>query len=271
MARGISIHIGLNSVDPNHYGGWSGELNACEADAADMALIAANSGFQTSTILTATASRSQVLNALQQAEGLAAGDILFVSYSGHGGQLPDMNGDEPDALDETWCLYDGELVDDELYVALGKVKAGVRILVLSDSCHSGTVIKNSALTLALVNSEIPRYRAMPDDISYRTYLQNKEFYDKILADPAKKKAKQKFAASALLISGCQDNQLSGDGPFNGVFTAQLKRVWNGGKFSKDYVAFHKTILKGMPPDQTPKFFTVGPDNPGFLGQRPFSI
>ena len=40
MARGIALTIGLNSVDPKHYAGWSGELNACEADAEDMASIA---------------------------------------------------------------------------------------------------------------------------------------------------------------------------------------------------------------------------------------
>ena len=24
--KGISLNIGLNSVDPNHYGGWDGQL-----------------------------------------------------------------------------------------------------------------------------------------------------------------------------------------------------------------------------------------------------
>ncbi|NWF57518.1 MAG: caspase family protein, partial [Syntrophaceae bacterium] len=37
MAKGFALTIGLNAVNPKHYGGWSGELNACEADAEDMA------------------------------------------------------------------------------------------------------------------------------------------------------------------------------------------------------------------------------------------
>jgi len=37
MAKGIALHIGLNSVDPHKYEGWSGPLSACEADANDMA------------------------------------------------------------------------------------------------------------------------------------------------------------------------------------------------------------------------------------------
>ena len=33
MAVGIALTMGLNTVDPKNYGGWSGEQNACEADA----------------------------------------------------------------------------------------------------------------------------------------------------------------------------------------------------------------------------------------------
>ena len=33
MPQGISVHIGLNSVDPGQYEGWNGQLTACEADA----------------------------------------------------------------------------------------------------------------------------------------------------------------------------------------------------------------------------------------------
>ncbi|MDP9696705.1 UNVERIFIED_ORG: hypothetical protein J2X79_004288 [Arthrobacter globiformis] len=46
MTRAVSIHAGLNSVDPQQYSGWTGELNACEFDAEDMlALAAGNSVF----------------------------------------------------------------------------------------------------------------------------------------------------------------------------------------------------------------------------------
>ena len=44
MAKGIALHIGLNSVDPKRYEGWSGPLNACEADANDMADLAQSRG-----------------------------------------------------------------------------------------------------------------------------------------------------------------------------------------------------------------------------------
>ncbi len=66
------------------------------------------------------------------------GDIYFLTYSGHGGQVPDTNGEgESDSSDETWLAYDRQIVDDELYELWAKFKPGVRIVVLSDSCHSG--------------------------------------------------------------------------------------------------------------------------------------
>ena len=146
MAQGISLHIGLNAVDPVHYAGWSGPLNACEADASDLGALAAAQGFATSTLLTVEATREAVTSAFAHAAAaLEPGDIFLITYSGHGGQLPDRNGDEPDLVDETWCLYDGEIVDDELNALYRAFRAGVRIVVLSDSCHSGSVTKLRAL------------------------------------------------------------------------------------------------------------------------------
>ena len=54
MAKGIALHIGLNSVDPKRYEGWSGPLNACEADANDMESSKSH-GFKTRKLLTAKA------------------------------------------------------------------------------------------------------------------------------------------------------------------------------------------------------------------------
>jgi hypothetical protein len=139
---GYAVAIGLNEVSPAHYGGWNGELSGCEPDAMDMQSIAQSQGLNVDVILTDDATRSNVLGKLDDlANQLKSGDLLVVSYSGHGGQIPDLNGDETDGLDETWCLYDGQLLDDELYEAWMKFRPGVRILVFSDSCHSGTVLR----------------------------------------------------------------------------------------------------------------------------------
>ncbi len=278
MAKGLALTIGLNSVDPKHYGGWSGELNACEADAEDMTDIGKSRNFAVKTLLTKAATRAKVIAEISRAaRKLKSGDMFMLSYSGHGGQVPDLNSDEPDAQDETWCLYDGELVDDELYAQLGKFLQGVRILVFSDSCHSGTVVKLAyyqGTTSAPSSGSSPqgvRYRFMPPDVALRTYRANRVFYDKILRNMKLKEAEEAVKASVLLLSGCQDNQLSADGDFNGLFTSQLLRVWKNGAFKGSYKKFHQAIVRRMPPDQTPNYFRVGRIDPKFEAQRPFTI
>jgi hypothetical protein len=273
--KGRAIMIGLNKVDPAHYDGWSGPLVACEADASSMAQLAGAQGMTVESLLTPKATRDGVLKALKSAaKECASGDLLMLTYSGHGGQLPDLNDDEPDAYDETWCLFDGQLIDDELYTAFSSFKQGVRILVLSDSCHSGSVVKDALIReflSQLPESKPKRYRNMPSGVAHRTYLKNRDFYDPILKDPALRTKREDLAASVLLISGCQDNQLSGDGAFNGVFTGQLLEVWNGGKFKGNYSELHKGILKQMPPDQTPNLFWGSNVNQAFLKNRPFTV
>ncbi len=272
MAKGISLHIGLNSVDPQQYEGWSGPLNACEADANDMIDLAESQGFTAAKLLTKKATRKAVLDGVADAaKNLKSGDFFFLTYSGHGGQAPDLNGDEPDGQDETWCLYDGQLIDDELYSSWGAFASGVRVFLLSDSCHSGTVSKAIHYRDKSRSGSPPVYRAMPDEVALRVYQNHKGFYDPILKNRNMSEALGAVKASVLLISGCQDNQLSQDGTFNGLFTGTLKTVWNGGTFDGSYRRLHTAIGSKMPPDQTPKLSLVGANNPAFIAQRPFML
>lgn len=274
MAKGISIHIGLNRVDPNHYEGWDGELIACEFDAKDMQAIAQAKGFKSTLLLTKAATYAKVTQAIgQAATQLKAGDILLLTYSGHGGQLPDMKSEEADKLDETWVLYDRQLVDDELYYLWSLFQPGVRILMLSDSCHSGTISKMStykALCKEFSPNIQPRFRALPRDIQQKTYQAHRNLYDDTIKSYPQGD-KVKISASVLLISGCLDNQLSSDGDKNGLFTNSLLKVWNQGKFTRGYYAFYKNILGQMPPWQSPNYFKVGGSNLQFYTQAPFTI
>jgi hypothetical protein len=291
--RALSLHIGLNTVSGAHYGGWTGPLAACEFDARDMAALAAGKGMKPTVLLTKDGTRAQVLAALRNAvKTLGKGDFFLLTFSGHGGQVPDVSGEEADKLDETWCLWDGQLIDDELYVELGKFATGVRILVLSDSCHSGTVVRAGPPAPGSTPPEL-RSKMMPPSVALRTYEAHKAFYDKLQLDIAKSggaekvedpdtalaavavstrltKLAKRFNARAILISGCQDNQSSYDGDHNGAFTARLLTVWNRGNFDGNYATFHKHIVAGMPPIQTPNLFTMGPVAT-FLKQKPFTV
>lgn len=288
--KALSLHIGINSVNPGDYAGWDGPLAACEFDAEDMAALAKSRGMKPTVLLTRKAKRKAVLTQLRKAaKALKSGDLFFLSYSGHGGQVPDTTGDEPDRNDETWCLFDGQLIDDELYFELSRFAAGVRVLVLSDSCHSGSV------TRAMPPSAPPsgqRAKLMPNAVGRRVYAEHKAFYDRIQSEVAAAARKSftdpdaalaavgaashavalvgEFQPSVILISGCQDNQTSMDGDHNGAFTEQLLRVWNHGAFTGNYQRFHVRIRAALPPTQSPNLFVLGPAS-SFLTQTPFTV
>jgi hypothetical protein len=289
--KAISLHIGLNAVSAAAYAGWDGPLAACEFDANDMAALARAQGMDATVLLTKKATRAAVLGEMRKAaKALAGGGFFFLSYSGHGGQVPDVTGEEEDKKDETWCLYDGQLIDDELYFELSRFAAGVRILVLSDSCHSGTVTRAALMPPATIPSQRPKL--MPESVAMRTYRDHQKFYDdlqKRVADAAGERPVDpdaaiaqvaasgrlsaivhKFDPAVILISGCQDNQTSMDGEHNGAFTEQLLKVWNQGTFQGNYAQFHARIRARMPATQSPNLFALGAAGP-FLAQQPFSI
>jgi hypothetical protein len=288
--QAVSLHIGLNAVSAKAYSGWDGPLAACEFDANDMAAIAQAKGMKPTVLLTKKATRAKVLAAMRAAaKVLKPGDFFFLTYSGHGGQVPDANGDEPDKKDETWCLYDGQLIDDELYYELNRFAAGVRVLVLSDSCHSGSVTR-----------ELPppppppgqRAKLMPDAVAMRVYREHSKFYDRLQMDVRKAVDKKPvdpdaalalvgaaahatalvgaFKPAVILISGCQDNQTSMDGEHNGAFTEKLLKVWDHGAFNGGYASFHTRIRAALPASQSPNLFVLGKATK-FLAQEPFTV
>ena len=222
MARGVSLHIGLNEVDPNHYkdgdgNPWKGELAACEADAHAMVDLATGQKFEVrGPLLSKQATSAAVIGEITKVAGeLEPGDIFFLTYSGHGGQVTNLNPDddpEEDDLDETWCLYDRELIDDELFGLLATFKPGVRVVICSDSCHSGTVDRGDP-----PDDDLPTAKQLPMSVAIATEKAHQAEYDEL----QKKVPKERLAAMAatvVLLSGCQDHQFSRDGRVNGAFT-----------------------------------------------------
>ena len=278
MPIGISLHIGLNSVDPAQYQGWDGKLAACEFDANDMAAIAKKRGFaETTVMLTKDATSDAVKAAITAAaKKLKKDDLFLLTYSGHGGQVPDRNGDEPDRMDETWVLYDRQLIDDEAFSLYSQFKTGVRLLVLSDSCHSGTVVREMPSHLRGDAAESnatgggAAIRMLPPTVRDAVNKAQRKLNDRLQAENPPRLAAA-LKASLILISGCQDNQYSLDGDRNGLFTGNLRKVWNNGRFKYGYRRFRDTIAAAMPPSQTPNYLVLGPKNAAFEAQIPFTI
>lgn len=292
--QAISLHVGLNEVDERHYAGWRGQLWGCENDARAMRELADSEGWSSSILLTADATRSAVTDRIRDAaETLKPGGQFLLSISCHGGQIEDFNGDENSSgPDSTFCLYDSQIIDDELYDLWSRFSAGVRIMVVADSCHSGSVIRAGAPAIELYSgnsdSVIGRAnrkggsllpRAMPSDIGRRVQEQNHVYY-RDLARRVEHVDKRiifspqltNIAASVLLLSACQDEETALDGDNHGIFTQALLKVWARGQFDRDYTDFHRQITREINlPQQRPNLLKLPPEDPSFIMQRPFTI
>ena len=139
----------------NDYPGTDNDLSGCVNDANDWA-----AELTTARLLRQQAARSgrppgaAMIKAIGGLiDGAAKGDSLIITYSGHGTWVPDTSGDEPDGRDEALCPYDlaskGALLDDDLHALFSRRAAGVRIVLISDSCHSGSVTRGSEEDLEL--------------------------------------------------------------------------------------------------------------------------
>lgn len=280
--KGISLHIGLNRVDPIHYAGWKGELVACENDARDMEAIARSQGFTAHSLLTKAATSTALLGTIEKAaKELVEDDFFLLTFSGHSGQINDVSNNEPDGLDETWVLYDRQLVDDELYAAWSLFRPSVRVLVLSDTCCSGMMTKATFLEPA---SYMPRLEArvrastgenlrskfLPPDVQSKVYKERATLYDDIRRK-APRREKVNLECSVILISACQDNQVAMDGTKNGLFSDALLKTWDRGRFAGGYHHFRNEIAAFLPPTQSPKYTIFGHRERAFEHQRPFSI
>ena len=277
MKKGMSIHIGLEYIDPAHYGS-DGALRTCGKDALDMREIALAQNFSsTKLLMNEDANREAVSSAIHFAsEELEAGDMLFISYSGHGGSVPDESADEEDGKDETWCLFDGFLFDDELHALWTEFDEDVRIFMVSDSCHSGTITK---VAPGQDPESVIVSKNFPEEKAAEVYLAHKSFYDTAKQKAAPMKEKE-VKATVKLISGCQDDESSYVLPEdeNSLLTVEINKAWEAGQFIGTTAEFFDKVKAGVASQakknkiyQMPNYYTIGKENEAFDQQKPFGI
>ncbi|MFO0869766.1 MAG: caspase family protein [Pirellulales bacterium] len=142
--QGLALCIALSyeKYDKVAYGGAHVPyLSGCLPDLENMTDIFHVRNLPVRQLKNADATRSNVRRWIETAaDRLRSGDLFCVTYSGHGTRIRDTNGDEAD--DECWCLFDGLFLDDELGALWTRFREGVRIVVVSDSCHSGTILRD---------------------------------------------------------------------------------------------------------------------------------
>jgi len=234
-------------VGINDYNGFN-DLQGCINDVTNVrSVLKTYFGYTNDDIRVITDSRATKVNILfrlnKMVKSAENGDSLIFHYSGHGSQIRDREGDElKDHMDEIICPYDmnwedGFITDDMLREILNKLKQGVKMEILLDSCHSGTgtrdIFPDAMADFESVNLVKSRFLSPPVDIECRH--QGDE--DKM--KPIKSfRTDKEIILNHVLWAGCKDSQTSADalidGNYNGAFSYYFcKHVReNGGKISR---------------------------------------
>ncbi|KAF1352102.1 Metacaspase-1A [Delphinella strobiligena] len=148
--RRKALIIGIN------YFGQKGQLRGCINDAKNMSnYLNEYFGYKREDMVILTDDQQNPMSQPTKANILRAmhwlvkdarpNDSLFFHYSGHGGQTPDLDGDEDDGYDEVIYPVDyrqtSHIVDDEMHrILVMPLQPGVRLTAIFDSCHSGSAL-----------------------------------------------------------------------------------------------------------------------------------
>jgi hypothetical protein len=249
MGKGLALLVGLKSVDPVAYNGWDGTGGCwgCELDVDNMARILEPLGYQTKTLKTAAATRDGILSSLYRlAENTVGGDVAVFYYSGHGGQQPDLDNEELDGKDETLVAYDREVIDDKIHEALKRFKKGVQVIMISDSCNSGT-----------------NYRGV------KTVRVNERATFRPIAQKSKKDVP--MGAELIHMGGCRDGFGSSGYQMGGAFTMALCDVWRDGAFSGTLKDLHAAICQTISSSQKPQYTEYETVTDEFRNRRAFAL
>ncbi len=241
----------------NNYPGTDYELSGCRNDALDWAALLGDQGYETVVLFEPTA--AQLMGELETAIARVGwGDRLVFTYSGHGTWVPDTDGDEADRRDEAMVMHELELVtDDELQRLFAGVHTGAGALILSDSCHSGTV---SRFLEAPADPDSPRGRAIR---TRRPRFLPPTMFAPNLSEARARTLEQTRAGiprkTVNLISGCADPEYSYDAWFtdpvdgtdrpNGAFTRAAIDAYRPGQ---SLARWFRRIRANLPNDDYPQ-------------------
>lgn len=300
MSRAVSIHIGVNHPHGRHF---DQPLASPEITAWRMAEIASQSGYGSTLVLRGEAATEQAVHdALARAAlTLVRGDTLFVSFCGHGSQEPDHDCDEGHGWDEGWCLKDEVLVDDRLSGYWSLFDAGVRILVVSESCYAGgmgrtgddashpqarpaakpaPVMRGAPAAPPVVTRPVPNGAA----IAHRRRAL-RSAHPAPSGTPMRSGANTAFAgsciasaphdthgvrASLLLLAASNEDRPASEG----VFSKHLLDVWDGGTFQGSYCDLFRQVKQRVMTSgcsQDPQMLMLGAADAAFPLETAFHL
>lgn len=205
-----AVCVGLNDVSEIIYDNYEKlHLAGCKADAERFKCVLEKKDFAVKMLIDAEATCMGVSKViLNTAKILEAGDLFVFYISSHGGR-------DKDKANENWCLYDGIIWDEEIVWLFSKFKPGVRILVITDQCHSGGIFKGNTREIFKQTTRSTLTLPLPPTWNARAAIESKDF------------------PMLIHFAACQEEQSALEGLGGGTWTQTLinvlveanKKIW----------------------------------------------
>lgn len=260
----LALCIGINN-----YPGTDMDLAGCVNDANDWAAELAKRGFSVTKLLDEQATKAGMVEGFRRVIGQAAsGDVVVITYSGHGTYQYDTDGEEADGLDEALCPHDiralgAALIDDEIHAIFKTRRDGAHLVLISDSCHSGTVNRAPPSSSDQEAGRAPRFMPM------RVWMPEPRQATAGPQGAAVPKKGTHGASSAftpepeddagdVLMAGCEEGEghFSYDANFqnrpNGAFTFYALKALRALPAEATYAQWHKALADDLPSTRYPQ-------------------
>ncbi|WP_280146559.1 caspase family protein [Bacillus velezensis] len=251
----------LGLITGINYHNTSYELGGCLNDAAKiLEKLIKEFDFQSKDIqllLEEVATRKNIIDGLERlVKELEAGDIGVFSYSGHGTVTADLPPiEEEDMLDEAIVpidsLNDRSLLirDDEINEILSRIKEGVHLFLIFDSCHSGTIYR---LLPDADNGEKMIKKMIPPSDSVRKI---QSVVNEVIEEPLISKSHPLAGSNYILLAGCKEDELSYDDGQNGYLTREIvKYMEKGITYQELYTKVRDAVYIRSGKKQEPQIF-----------------
>jgi hypothetical protein len=222
----------------NDYPGSDNDLNGCLNDARNWDNLFTALGFEVTRLEDNAVTINNFYEMAKKIlEKALPGEWVVIQYSGHGTFTVDMSGDEVDGYDEALFLFDGLFLDDRFQQLLSNIQIGVHILIILDSCFSGTATRK-------INSKA---------VVVRPKFVYPSWIDKM---PKQMKPVTKIGENAMveiLMSGAADIEYSYDAYIDGKSTGAFSYyAINTYKSGMTFDEWYTEIRKHLPSSRYPQ-------------------
>ena len=241
MARGYYLIVGVSQPSPSS--GWQAKrLRGVPHDVVNMSNFLNQRGLEAlvEPPQDDAAEHDVVLEELRSAaRRCRPGDLFVFYYSGHGAEQDGATAAEQE--DQLLLTYDKPIVDNELAEIWPTFSKDVRIVVITDSCHSGTVTRGAMRTAG-------RWRVPSIGVKSLTSRTIDSHSDGRTTRSGETRGADEtgFEGTLLHLAACRDSQEAEDVGIGGAFTVALLNSW---KPNSSYLGLSDRVAEEMPNGQ----------------------